>query len=214
MRRGKPCTHIAFNEWKALLTGDGLSIVSFQLLAKIKNKDPQRLQELLAFYTWATGPKGLIEGQYCDLLSLPFKNLEPILHIHKLKTARLIQVAILGSAILAIDKNRKKEKALWRFSEILGINFQLLDDLSELSEDPISSHENAINPWLLFPHETLELLAKNLEKFETIEKELNLLETKKIISSYYQKMLNHYLSHLKIEIDISPIVLRLKRFSN
>lgn len=214
MRRGKPCTHLAFNEWKALLTGDGLLVISFELLSKIKTADSSRYFELMALYAWATGPKGLIHGQYLDLLDAPITALSSIVHIHKLKTARLIQVAILGSSLLAIKKNRKKEKILWKFSKQLGINFQLLDDLSELCELPISDHEKKINPWLLFPMETTLLLQQELDRFEKNLNELNLPETKKIVISYYQKMLSLIENNLKIEIDASPIIFRLKRLCN
>jgi geranylgeranyl pyrophosphate synthase len=217
-RRGRPCTHVAFTEWEALLTGDGLLVLSFQLLSKIIHLDPARFIELLSFYSWATGPKGLIQGQYLDLSldrsGAALSDLNSVLHIHKLKTARLIQVAILGSCILAISKDRKKEKLLWRFSRDLGVNFQLLDDLSELSEFPLSTHEKNINPWFLFPHETLNHLSQELDRFEMSMKDLNLLETKKIVVSYYEKMLHHFENNLKLEFDISPIIFRLKRFCN
>jgi geranylgeranyl pyrophosphate synthase len=214
MRRGKLCTHLKFSEWQSLLTGDGLLILSFQLLSKIRNNNPERFLELLAFFTWATGPKGLIHGQYLDLSHTTFQHLDEILLIHELKTARLIQVAILGSAILATNKNRKLEKKLWRYSRDLGINFQLLDDLSELSELPLSEHEQKINPWFLFPNETLNLLISKLDEFEKNSTDLNLSETKQIISAYYLKMVNHFENNLKIDLDILPIILRLKRFCN
>jgi geranylgeranyl pyrophosphate synthase len=208
IRRGKPCAHLAFNEWKALLTGDGLLILSFHLLSKIKNN---RMPELLAFYTWATGPKGLIQGQYLDLSHDPLINLNSILHIHELKTARLIQTAILGSASLAIKKNSQLEKSLWKYSKLLGINFQLLDDLSELSET-LSEHEKKINPWFLFNQETINLLTVNLDKFETLSAELKLIETREIVKTYYEKMIFHFENNLNLDFDILPIIFRLKRF--
>jgi geranylgeranyl pyrophosphate synthase len=214
MRRGKPCTHLAYNEWKALLTGDGLLVISFELLSKIKNIDPGRFQDLLAFYTWATGPKGLIHGQYLDLADGALMSLDSVLNIHKLKTARLIQVAILGSAVMAIPKNRNKEKLLWKFSRALGVNFQLLDDLSELCELPISEHEKKINPWLLFNQETNLKLQYELDQFEKNLNELNLPETKKIVITYYQKMLSLIENNVKVEMDVSPIIFRLNRLCN
>jgi geranylgeranyl pyrophosphate synthase len=217
-RRGRPCTHLAFTEWKALLTGDGLLIVSFQLLSKIKNINSSRFYELLSLFTWATGPKGLIQGQYLDLSldrsNAPVSDLDSILNIHQLKTARLIQVAILSSCLMAISKDRKKEKLLWRFSRDLGINFQLLDDLSELSEQPLSAHEQNINPWFLFPEQTLERLVSQLDNFEKMMKELNLPVTKKIVDNYYLKMVSHFENNLKVDFDISSIILKLKGFCN
>jgi hypothetical protein len=123
-------------------------------------------------------------------------------------------VAILGSCLMAISKDRKKEKLLWRFSRDLGINFQLLDDLSELSEQPLSAHEQNINPWFLFPEQTLERLLQQLDNFEKMMKELNLPVTKKIVDNYYLKMVSHFENNLKVDFDISSIILKLKGFCN
>ena len=97
LRRGKPCTHIAFAEWQALLAGDGLLNLSYQLLSKIKHP---RSNELFRFFSWALGPKGLIHGQVMDLAHEMNESFQNTLRTHELKTARLIQVSILGSAII------------------------------------------------------------------------------------------------------------------
>jgi len=107
IRRGKACTHLVYGEWKALLAGDGLLNVSYQLLSKLKNK---RSNDLFRFYSWSTGPKGLIHGQVLDLSNEMNLSFENTLRTHELKTARLFQVAILGSAILSQPKNIKIEK--------------------------------------------------------------------------------------------------------
>lgn len=216
LRRGKPCTHIAHGEWKALLAGDGLLNLSYQLLSKIKN---QRTLELLQFFSWALGPKGLIHGQVLDLsheMTLTFEN---TLRTHELKTARLIQVAILGSAMLAQTKNSKLEKKLWRYSRLLGINFQLIDDLSELIQGELGQHEKDVNPWLHHPKKALNETLKNLESFNQLTLELELNETTKMIKNYYEKMLEELSSHqstierhLDNQIDILPIILMMKGF--
>lgn len=218
-RRGKPCTHIAYGEWQALLTGDGLLNISYQLLAKIKNP---RQSEVLQFFAWALGPKGLIHGQVMDLSHEMTKDLNATLRTHELKTARLIQTAILGSALLASPKvNRHQEKRLWRFSQLLGINFQLIDDLSELSEKVLSEHEKDVNPWLKFPAQTLKQTVKNLERFEVLSGELKLSETNKIVFDYYQKMLMIIEKNLEVikghlqetkDLDLAPLILLLKHF--
>jgi geranylgeranyl pyrophosphate synthase len=217
-RRGKPCTHIKYGEWQALLTGDGLLNISYQLLAK--SNHPRTL-ELMRYFGWALGPKGLIHGQVMDLSHEMTKSFAATIRTHELKTARLIQVAILGSAILASTKpQRQLEKRLWRFSQLLGINFQLIDDLSELVESNLSEHELDVNPWLKFPKETLSETKKSLERFETLAKELNLLETNSIVKNYYAKMFcgisagrSNIEKHLKDQVDLAPVLLLLNRFS-
>lgn len=217
-RRGKPCTHIKYGEWQALLAGDGLLNISYQLLAKSNHP---RTMELMRFFGWALGPKGLIHGQVMDLSHEMTKSFSSTLRTHELKTARLIQVAILGSAILSSTKSQRNlEKRLWRFSQLLGINFQLIDDLSELVEATLSEHELDVNPWLKFPEETFIETKKSLERFELLAKELNLIETKAIVKNYYAKMLKGIEAgkgnidrHLQNKVDLAPVLLLLNRFS-
>lgn len=217
VRRGKPCTHLVYGEWQALLAGDGLLNMSYQILAK--SNHPRTL-ELIRFFSWALGPKGLIHGQVLDLsleMTSSFKN---TILTHELKTARLIQVAILGSAILSNKKNTAIEKKLWKFSKLLGVNFQMIDDLSELAETTLSEHELSVNPWLHNPKVSCDSTVKALTTFNNLSRELALQNTNKIISEYYQKMLTIITSnqatiekHLNKEIDLAPIILLMKNFS-
>ena len=217
IRRGKPCTHLVYGQWQALLTGDGLLNLSYQLLSKSKH---ERALEVIRFFSWALGPKGLIHGQVLDLSEEMTKSFENTLRTHELKTARLIQVAILGSAIQTTSKNTKREKNLWKFSKLLGINFQLIDDLSELSEEVLSEHEMAVNPWLHHTEQTYLETLRSLEKFNLISLELKLVNTNKIISEYYQKMLSIITlnqgtieKHLNKKFDLFPVILLMKKFS-
>jgi len=216
VRRGKPCTHLAYGEWQALLAGDGLLNLSYQLLSKMNNK---RTLDLMRFFSWALGPKGLIHGQVLDLSQEMTKSLENTLRTHELKTARLIQVAILGSALLAADKNFALEKKLWKYSRLLGINFQLIDDLSELSEAVLSDHEKQVNPWLHHPEKTFEMTVNALATFDQLSAELNLSSTNAIIKDYYGKMLSLITPNQSVienhlnQKSILPVVLLLKSFS-
>lgn len=217
LRRGKPCTHIAYGEWQALLTGDGLLSISYQLLSR--SRHPRSL-ELLSFFSWATGPKGLIHGQVMDLSQEMTKSLTSTIRTHELKTARLIQAAILGSAILTNTQPvRKVEKRLWRYSVLLGINFQLIDDLSELTSAELSDHEKDVNPWLKFTTETFDQTIMNLEKFHKLAAEMQLSATNAIVNNYYEKMLKEIVpgrsqieAHLGGKCNLSPLILLLKSF--
>lgn len=217
VRRGKPCTHLVYGEWQALLAGDGLLNISYQLLTKSRNP---RTLEVLRFFSWALGPKGLIHGQVLDLSHEMTLSLENTIRTHQLKTARLIQVSILASAILASEKNYKLEKKLWKFSELLGINFQLIDDLSELSETKLSEHEIDVNPWLHDSEKTLNELIKLLTRFNKLSNELNLPNTKIIIKNYYEKMLDIIVvnqetieKHLGKKDYLFPVISLMKTFS-
>ena len=219
-RRGKPSTHKAFGEWQALLAGDGLLNLSYQLISKSNHP---RTIELIRFFSWALGPKGLIHGQVLDLSLEMGQSFTNTIRTHELKTARLIQASVLGSAVLATKKETAdkalSEKKLWKFSKLLGINFQLIDDLTELAEEVISEHEISVNPWLSNPEMTHASTLKSLEVFQKLSQELKLESTHKIVSQYYQTMLLIITSkqeiienHLQKKIDLSPMILLMKNF--
>lgn len=218
-RRGKPCTHIMFSEWQAILAGDGLLNLSYQLLSKIKHA---RSQDLFKLFSWALGPKGLIHGQVMDLAHEMTTSFQNTLRTHELKTARLIQVAILGSAIITNEKvDTKKEKMLWKYSRLLGINFQLIDDLSELAENKLGQHEKDVNPWMHFPEETRAETLKGLKQFAKLSKDLQLLKTDLIVKNYYIKMLSLIVPnkkiidvHLNHKLDLAPIILAMQTFGD
>ena len=161
MRRGRESIHRKFNEWKALLVGDGLNTLSYRILSLIES---HRLPLLLRYVTWALGPKGLILGQYEDLSSGP-NSFKKLMVTYNLKTSRLIQTALVGSSLLCENTPLKKIKDLHRLGEHLGIGFQLLDDLCELTLEEASNHESQINPFLHHPdfcaQEPRNSIAKN-----------------------------------------------------
>jgi geranylgeranyl pyrophosphate synthase len=141
-RRGKPTAHIQFNEWKALLAGDTLLILSFKIISHLSRE--------LAFFTWATGPKGLILGQKMDL-NLENKNFQNIIRLHELKTARLLQTAIFFAT--------KDVKLALKLGSAIGISFQLMDDKNDLKSE--KKHELALNPWHQYRSDCEKYLAKN-----------------------------------------------------
>ncbi|MFL5783536.1 MAG: polyprenyl synthetase family protein [Bacteriovoracaceae bacterium] len=143
VRRGKPSTHAQFGEWKAILAGDALLIASFEELMKVKSA---KIRELHRLFSWCTGGKGLILGQYLDLGSLGKVSTEEVVRIHELKTARLIQVAVAGAALIS---QNKFSRPYFRLGRDIGVTFQLLDDLNELTVKDLSPHEKEINPFLL-----------------------------------------------------------------
>jgi geranylgeranyl pyrophosphate synthase len=213
-RRGKACTHLVFGEWQALLAGDGLLNISYQLLSKIKHS---RSIDLFRFFSWALGPKGLIHGQVLDLSGEISKDLNTLLRTHELKTARLIQVSILGSAMIAGDKNLYFEKKLFRYSRLLGILFQLIDDLSELVELEINDHEKVVNPWINFTSETYKITLDSIEQFQNLINELKLIQTNKILVDYFTKMTDiiefkseEINKHLSSKLDLTPLILAMK----
>jgi len=171
-RRGKLTVHKKFGQWQAILAGDGLLNLSYRLLAMMERPNNK---QLIKIFAWAMGPKGLIHGQAMDLGQFATKGINEILHIHTLKTGRLIQLALLGGIV--IGKNGSLQfsdvKIALRLGETLGILFQLLDDLNELADSNLPEHEMMINPWLKWPEQALNLslalmlkLQKNIQRYE------------------------------------------------
>ncbi|WP_127717300.1 polyprenyl synthetase family protein [Halobacteriovorax sp. HLS] len=190
-RRGKPSAHIKFNEWKALLAGDGLLSASFALLGKYKGTN---LSLVLRLYSWALGPKGLIQGQVLDLseeMTLSFENL---LRTHEYKTARLIQVSMLLGLWCAMDEKGSKSyyqesKNIFRLGHSIGIVFQLLDDLTELVDEKLTDHEVKVNPWInSFNENCYQTILKELSSIEKMLNSGKLNSTREVLSNYFKKI--------------------------
>jgi geranylgeranyl pyrophosphate synthase len=214
-RRGKLSVHKKFGEWKAILVGDGLLNISYQFISKTNLKNHSSF--LLSLFSHSLGPKGLIHGQVLDLSLEMRESFQKTILTHQLKTARLIQISLVGAAIISFDqqnlniKNKSNDlKNMWRLGENLGILFQLLDDLSELSENELSLHEIDVNPWLKNATETMVETKNRLIKLQKILNEQNFTTLNKILHEYFQKMNNHFkkyqnATHLK-SIDLIPLM--------
>lgn len=130
LRRGKPTVHVEFDEATALLVGDALQALAFQILSDHRLADDARTQlDMVRTLAVAAGSRGMAGGQQIDLeatgsaLSLP--ELE-FMHIHK--TGALIRAAVtLGAACGAVDGDQKAN--LDRYAKAIGLAFQVVDDL-------------------------------------------------------------------------------------
>lgn len=181
MRRGKPSTHAHFGEWKAILGGDALLIASFGEVMEIESMYAKDIHKLM---TWATGSKGLILGQFLDLAADGKGTIADVVRIHELKTARLIQLSTLGSYLLSHKINLRGKIEFLRLGREIGVSFQLLDDLSDLTEAEVSMHEKNINPFFTNG-------AKALAELQNSHKRLTNITYKHKLTSV-EKMLQHY----------------------
>jgi len=137
LRRGKPTCHVQFDEATALLVGDALQSLAFQLLAEHPlNDDPARQLQMVKLLASASGSRGMAGGQAIDLdsvakqLSLP--ELE-FMHIHK--TGALIRAAVLLGAQCGTAMDESLLNKLDRFSKCLGLAFQVVDDVLDSEAD-------------------------------------------------------------------------------
>ena len=140
MRRGRPTLHRAFDEWTAILAGDALLTLAFEIMGSERtHADPSVRAELTRLLAHAAGGRGMVLGQMFDLEAE--KRGEPsrmseahVRRLQALKTAALIASACEAGAVLgrATDTQRL---ALRRYGENLGLAFQIADDLLDAAGD-------------------------------------------------------------------------------
>lgn len=141
LRRGKPTCHIAFDEATAILTGDALLTLAFEILSSIelnhiKINNAFKWLRVINIIAKASGYKGMIEGQIKDIAAegnrIGLKDLEKM---HALKTGALIEASISAGAILG-DGSIKQIQQLNIYAKNIGLAFQVIDDVLNVEGDP------------------------------------------------------------------------------
>ena len=136
MRRGQASNHIKFNEATAILTGDALQALAYEnIVASPEITDSQKIASIKALAD-ACGHEGMILGQQYDLDAEKDASLNIEL-IHSLKTAKLIQVA-LTMPYLGNEIYNKTQVLLNEIGGKIGIAFQIMDDVLEVSSDSVT----------------------------------------------------------------------------
>ncbi len=133
LRRGRPTCHIEFDEATAVLAGDGLLTMAFEVLAHPDTHgDPAVRCELVASLAAAAGGAGMVGGQMIDLIAerLPL-DIGAITRLQRMKTGALIAFACEAGAILAKTPNEPRQ-ALRGYAHDLGLAFQIADDLLDV----------------------------------------------------------------------------------
>ena len=136
LRRGKPTCHVQYDEATALLVGDALQSLAFQLLAEHRLNDDAHCQlEMVRLLAAASGSRGMAGGQAIDLAavgkSLTLPELE-FMHIHK--TGALIRASILLGAHCGSVAAEQLDK-LDHFGKLIGLAFQVVDDVLDCEAD-------------------------------------------------------------------------------
>jgi farnesyl diphosphate synthase len=131
LRRGKPTVHVEYDEATALLVGDALQSLAFQLLAEHALADDPRVQlDMVRLLAAAAGSRGMAGGQAIDLEStgrrLEVTELESM-HIHK--TGALIRAAVLLGAACGGAPDAALRERLDRYAQAVGLAFQVVDDV-------------------------------------------------------------------------------------
>ena len=131
LRRGKPTLHKKFNESTAVLAGDALQTLAFNLILDDKNLNISEKHDLLSDLAKRIGPEGMVLGQNLDI-EYEKKNpsFDEIMEMNRLKTGLLIEFSILSPFYLKGDLT----KDWYQLAKNIGISFQLIDDMLDLSE--------------------------------------------------------------------------------
>ncbi len=136
LRRGKPTCHVAFDEATAILAGDGLLTLAFEVIAAQSRTTPERTLALLHLVARAAGPHGMVRGQMLDMETQGRSaTVAAVEHLHGLKTGAMIEASLAAGAIAGGGTDEEIE-ALRAFGRKLGIAFQVVDDILNVEGDP------------------------------------------------------------------------------
>ncbi len=135
LRRGRPTCHVQFDEATAILAGDGLLTLAFEVMAQ-EVQPPEVAAACCADLAAAAGIAGMVGGQIADLAAehAPVTSVQILEEIHRKKTGRLLMSALsLGSRIAGASSETRT--ALVRYGECVGLAFQITDDLLDVVGD-------------------------------------------------------------------------------
>ena len=136
MRRNQPSNHIIYGEANAVLTGDALQALAYEILCNDINLSAQDKIRAIKLLSQACGKNGMVLGQHLDIqneTNLKEISQEDLDYIHQLKTGKLIECSVLFGQI---NNNLSKDqlKNFNNFSSKLGLAFQIVDDILDVTE--------------------------------------------------------------------------------
>ena len=137
LRRGKPTVHVQFGEAQALLAGDALQTLAFEFLTPLDGSVPAAVQgACVGLLARASGYQGMAGGQAIDLASVGQRLTEDQLRqMHRLKTGALLLCSVQMGAACVPGVSAPVQAALQRFGEALGLAFQVVDDVLDVTAD-------------------------------------------------------------------------------
>jgi len=136
LRRGRPTCHVAFGEAMAILAGDALQALAFEILAADSAHDPRIHVEMLRTLAAACGANGMAGGQALDLAAIG-QALTPgqLERMHVYKTGALIRASVRLGALAAGCQDEIVLAALDRYGHGIGLAFQIRDDILDVESD-------------------------------------------------------------------------------
>ncbi len=136
LRRGKPTVHVKYGEAGALLAGDALQALAFELLTPADDGVPEATQaRLCRLLAHAAGSAGMAGGQAIDLASVGLKlDEDQLRQMHRLKTGALLQGSVLMGAVCG-EVSAAECQALGDYGAAIGLAFQVVDDILDVTAD-------------------------------------------------------------------------------
>ena len=144
LRRGQPTVHVRFGEAKALLAGDALQALAFEVLTPLDGSiEPAVQAQLCALLARAAGCAGMAGGQAIDLASVGQLLTESQLRtMHGLKTGALLQASVVMGACCA-GADSSVLKALRSYGSAIGLAFQVVDDVLDVTAESVTLGKTA-----------------------------------------------------------------------
>ena len=135
MRRGKPTTHVAFGEAQAMLAGDAMQALAFDVLTPDNGIEPALQARLCALLARSSGYDGMAGGQAIDLASIGKQLDECTLRdMHRRKTGVLLQASVMMGAACG-PASAQATQALSEYGAALGLAFQVVDDILDVTQE-------------------------------------------------------------------------------
>ncbi len=134
LRRGQATNHIKFDEATAILAGDALQTLAFELIASAKSglTDAQSRSISLKL-AQASGSAGMVGGQILDILATQTTlTREALENVHRRKTGALINAAVTCGALCADNTSKNQHQALSDYADHIGLAFQVVDDILDI----------------------------------------------------------------------------------
>ena len=135
LRRGNPTTHKKYDEATAILAGDALQPLAFELISNLDTSDSNKIT-IVNCLANACGYLGMVGGQIKDIHSKEINTVQDLDIMHSQKTGRLIQASLETSGILS-GLDQKDVEVLSKYGEKIGLAFQIQDDIIDI-ESPSS----------------------------------------------------------------------------
>jgi geranylgeranyl pyrophosphate synthase len=136
LRRGKPTCHKVYGEDVAILAGDALQALAFQVLSESDHPNPQQLLQMVQVLSRSSGYLGMVGGQAYDLASEgQERNLKQLQAMHSLKTGALICASVRLGALSVDGVSDQQLNQLDQYAQKIGLAFQIKDDILDVEAD-------------------------------------------------------------------------------